>query len=182
MSLLEAKPLPKISDRLDPIQKGATAVTALDGGWALQLFLRISVCLLLATAAGKFGSATGNSRILDEKDPILWFLSNRNLLLVTGIAELLVVFSLLSLQSISARLSVLLMLCLAFIGYRLSLYLGGFPGSCKCLGMITAAIGLSDETSNRISLGILAFLSLGTGFGMIALRKNASSHPKAGDL
>lgn len=143
-----------------------------------KLFFRSCAALLSVTALAKFASAFGTSRALSDSDKIIAFLSNSQLMVVVAIVEMVVVVYMMLSRSISKQAAALVCLCTAMWAYRVSLFVGGFPPVCKCLGGLVETIYMSDSQAIAISTAILCYMTVG---GTLALSYLHSSTNPARD-
>jgi len=93
--------------------------------------------LLLATAALKLFASVSPiaGAFLDGSDEVVWFVSKRQLMMLTGLIELGIVLLIVwGPQSKEGSVLVIAWLGLAFLAYRVAGRLLGATGSCGCLG------------------------------------------------
>lgn len=140
-----------------------------------KLFSHSCAALLSVTALAKFASAFGTSRALSDSDKIITFLSNRQLMVVVGIVEMVVVVYMMLSRSISKQAAALVCLCTAMWAYRASLFVGGFPPVCKCLGGLVEAIHMSDDQAVAISTAILCYMTVGGALALSYLNFSTNS-------
>jgi hypothetical protein len=126
-------------------------------------FFTLSACfVLMASGLLKLLTVVHKHVILDASAPVFSDFSWRELLVVTGILEL-VTASLVFLNS-KRRTSLLLILwiCLIFFTFRTGARLSGYVGPCHCLGFLGQWLGFSQKTLDMASLGALLYLSVGS--------------------
>ncbi len=140
------------------------------------LFLRITCVLLALTGLIKLLSAGGESRILSDPDPLLP-LSNRELMLLAGLMELVVVWFLLSRKPEAARLLIVAALGTEFLLYRIGLWWIHATKPCSCLGNATGWLGISPAVADNTAKAILVFLLVGSYYFL--LKQKRSTRTKA---
>lgn len=145
-------------------------------------FLWSSALLLLVTGVAKLYSLTGTSRFLAATDPV-FHLSNREVMLLVGLLELVVAIYLVLGRDTIRRAAVLLWLGANFLGYRAA---GEFLQAklCPCLGTISSHVPLTQAQLDRI-LGLMVayFLAGSTWILYKTLRSRAKRPvPMAGGL
>lgn len=117
--------------------------------------------LLALTGAAKILSALGKSPVLAKPDPIFGIHFNY-LLLSVGLIELVVTVLCTGVVNPNVALRLIMALSLNFLGYRIGLWLIHWHGYCPCLGTLTEAIHLSRRSADILTLGILAYLLIGS--------------------
>ena len=140
-----------------------------------KLFSRSCAALFSFTALAKFASAFGTSRALSDSDKIITFLSNRQLMVVVGIVEMVVVVYMMLPRSISKQAAALVCFCTAMWAYRAALFVGGFPPVCKCLGSLVEAIHMTDNQAIAISTAILCYMTVGGALALSYLNYSTRS-------
>lgn len=95
----------------------------------------------------------------------------KQLLMLVAAAEIVVACLCFSRLRVRARFAPLITalvagLASAFLAYRASLWLIGWKRPCGCLGHLTDVLGISAETADWISLGLLAYLLAGS-YGLL---------------
>jgi len=127
--------------------------------------------ILSVTAFAKIFSAIGTDSILAVVDPIFG-VSNRSLLIASGLLELSVVAYVYFCKSINTRKFLILWLASVFSLYRLGIWWTGLPKPCPCLGNLTNALNLSPHAADTIMKIVLAYIVLGSfglfGYGFYA--------------
>ncbi|MCX8156765.1 MAG: hypothetical protein N3J91_10010 [Verrucomicrobiae bacterium] len=126
-----------------------------------SLFHTSAATILCLTAVCKLISVTGEARVMALADPIIRFVSLRQLLLWTALLELGVAWYLFNGRNIRARNYLLLWLCGLFIAYRVGLWLMQYKG-CSCLGTVTQWLPVSAGTVDLVMKLILAYLGIGS--------------------
>jgi hypothetical protein len=160
------------------------------------IFIRAAGAVLLVTALAKLVSALGEASILSKSDPLFYFISNRQLLFLAAILELLV--GIVAWRACDCRVAGGLVAWIAtlFAAYRTGLWLVGYHGTCNCLGHTTDALGISPQAADHFMVGILLYLlivgyvsvfydslgrmwALGSGrfFGRADMRRAGPNHP-----
>jgi hypothetical protein len=130
----------------------------------MRWVFRICAAILLVAAAFKLNSALYEIRLLGVANPLLDFLSNRQVLVVAAVVEIAVAWVLLSAQSNRSRAFYLSWIVAVFISYRGGLWLIRAPEPCGCLGSIGQWLGISDAATNMLSLITLSVLAVAACF------------------
>mgnify|MGYP000097264787 CR=1 FL=1 len=127
----------------------------------IQQWFVISAGVILAAVGGaKWWSATGEARVLKEAAPLLGIAWRDAMILVGGLEIALSLFCLISYRRRSAMLLVQ-WISLNFVLYQAGLWWIGWE-TCECLGQITSALRLSDQTAGIVVKLMLAWLLLGS--------------------
>jgi hypothetical protein len=121
-----------------------------------------TVLVLAVTGFAKVGASFGGARILEEPDPLVLVLSNRQVMLLAAAMEAIVIGLLLREVSVHRRVVLIAWISSVFLAYRVGLWGIGYGGSCSCLGHLTDALGISTETADLASKLILGYLLLGS--------------------
>jgi len=130
--------------------------------------LRLAGYLLILTGFVKLISAFSAVRYLDESDPVLFFLRNKNIFLIAGVAELFLAWTILSApQKWYARFG-LLALCATFAVWRVGASILADHHPCPCLGRATDWLHLTPGQANSLAL-LLLFVLAAIAFMSIAL-------------
>jgi hypothetical protein len=134
-------------------------------------FLWSASIFLLATAAVKLISVSvGEIHILAQRDPVVWFLPNRQVLLLVAALEILVAGAL-----IFDRLSYFVKTALAawlftlFLSYRVGLWALGEQQACKCLGNAAAWLNINPKILD-VSMGVFLGFFLVISYLLLFLR------------
>ncbi len=134
--------------------------------------------ILSVVGAAKLWSATGQARILAERDPLLGIPWRDTMLLVGGLEIVLALYCFLFFK----RQSALLLVCwlsLNFALYHFGLWWINWE-TCDCLGRITGVLRLSTTATNVIVKMLLAYLLVGSwGLWTMALirQRRAKTSP-----
>jgi hypothetical protein len=141
--------------------KASISRAARQGVGGVRLFIVSSGILLFVTGAAKLISALGNSAVLAKPDPLFGIHFNY-LLLSVGLVELVIAVFCFTSANRNLVLGLVALLSINFLGYRIGLWLGDWPGYCPCLGSLTEAIHLSRRHANLLTLIILIYLLAGS--------------------
>jgi hypothetical protein len=125
-------------------------------------FLRASGSALAVTGFVKLVLVTQKLRLLDYDDPVFAVVTIRTALVAAAVLELGVSVVLFSRRWERAAPAILAWLCAVFSAYRIGLLIVGYHGPCWCLGGPFKWLGLSAGATDRVALGILAFMCLGS--------------------
>lgn len=98
------------------------------------MFVRSVELILLLTACLKYIAVSSESLSLSQPDPVLPFLSQRQIALMAAVLETGVAFVLLSRRCLGHEIKLILWLVSVFILYRAAAYTAGWRGPCLCLG------------------------------------------------
>lgn len=131
-----------------------------------KLFIKSAGVLLVLTALAKLAAAVSGPRIIGEHDPILG-LQFRYEFWIVGLLELAIAFTCLFLRPHRLQYGLVAWLAVSFAVYRIGFWSIGMR-VCPCLGNFPDAIHLSEKTANAITLGILAYLLIGSFVGLVA--------------
>jgi hypothetical protein len=127
-----------------------------------NIYLKSVSILLLITGATKLVSASQKVSVLVMSDPLIGFLSVRQMSIVAGIIEMAVAFYIFTPQNVIRQLESIAWLSILFITYHIGLNLIGFHGMCKCLGNANGWLGLSDNSINMAVKCMLGYFSIGS--------------------
>jgi hypothetical protein len=125
-------------------------------------FCATAVLVLALTAVTKGIGAAGEARILAQPDPLLGMLTNRQVLLLAAVLELLVIGLVVGERHRVRKAAILAWISSVFLAYRVGLQQIGYHGSCGCLGNITDTLGIAPATADLVSGGMLAYLLIGS--------------------
>jgi hypothetical protein len=122
--------------------------------------LRLAVLLLALVGAVKIFSAFSGVRYLNEFDPILPFLRNKQVLVIAGNMELcLALLILFYPNKIQVRLG-LLALCFTFLIYRFGLFTLNIASPCPCLGRATDWLHITAKQADILAKILLSVFGL----------------------
>jgi hypothetical protein len=143
-------------------ESGRAAAPATGLKAAERLYLLGAGLVLIFSAAVKIISASERARILEDADSIVFFLSNRQLMLVAAALEACVAFAVLrpcgEFLSVRTKFGLVALLSSLFAVYRAGRLFANDPRPCKCLGNWLIRIGMSERQVQTLALAILAFL------------------------
>jgi len=122
---------------------------------------RCSLAVLLVAAAAKIAAATGSEGFLENYDPIL-LLKNRWVNIAVAVVEIACAAALTMRLPYVIKGFTLLWLGLNFVAYRLVSLLSGVETPCSCLGNIGSWVGLTQDQTEALGIGLLLYL-LGAG-------------------
>lgn len=146
----------------------------------INTFLYFAGVVLFLTAVGKLIAAGGSSRILNVEDPLL-MLSNKQLMIAVGVAELALAGYLFFGKNILLKTGLVTWLATNFGLYKIGLVWIGARKPCGCLGSLSDALGISANTATTLANVALGYLLIGGIAGLIALwsGKNANLESSA---
>jgi hypothetical protein len=142
-------------------------------------FVRIALGILVITAILKLVSVASEARVLGASDPLLDFLTTRQVLLLAAVFELAVVAAIFVNRNMLTRCGLLLWISAVFVAYRVGLAAVGFEGYCPCLGALNYGLPMSPAGADRLALGLLFFLVGGSLWcGWSAIRESRGTEPR----
>ena len=137
------------------------------------LYVKTSAVILFITGILKIFSAFGQSKILNQQDPVLgvpFYL----LMFSSGSLELVVaLYCYYNRCSLSGKLASLLWLSILFFIYRLGLFSSHWENHCPCLGNLSDMLHISPKTSNTILKYILGYLLAGSCISLLAIWRSS---------
>lgn len=125
-------------------------------------FLSSTILILATTALLKLVAALQSLDAIRAADPLFPFLSTRQMLVCAAALEFSVVALLLRRKEGVDRSLVLLWLSALFLAYRVGLLIIGCRGPCWCLGDPFKWLGVSRMVLDRVAIGLLAYLVIGS--------------------
>lgn len=130
-----------------------------------RLFVYSVSIFFVLTALAKTAASFGRLGVLGVYDPLLPFLTVKQLLLIASLFEFgTALFICIYAKRESAQLSAIAWLSTVFVFYRIGRYWGGFIEPCHCLGRVPEAIGLNPDLADdivAIALGFIFVMSYG---------------------
>jgi hypothetical protein len=129
---------------------------------AKKPFLLFCGMLLIATSLMKFVYFGGDHRILLYPDPVISFLKNRDLLLISALVELFIGILIFSEKRNSLGLLATAWFSTIIITYRIAHYFSGSKAPCSCLGNIWDYTHLTARHAEWIAWGISVVMLLGS--------------------
>ena len=142
-----------------------------------RLFIISAVIILLLTSVSKLASVGSASAVLDERNPVVDLLTNRQLLGLAGCVELLVAGMVMIMKDPLLRQSFVLWIASVFLVYRMGLWHLGYGSTCFCLGVASQWVPLSMYSQDIMMRGLLAYLLVGSVLSLaweISRTKNAT--------
>jgi hypothetical protein len=124
-------------------------------------FLVVAGIILAVTGFAKLFTVTGDTTLLQVADPIFG-VEFRYLMAAVGMLELIIAG--LCFFSKNETLNTLMVAWLAsgFLLYRIGIRALDWERPCGCLGSLTDIFQLSPQTADRIAIGLLGFLLVGS--------------------
>ena len=129
---------------------------------AVNTYFRISAGVIFIACLSKLVSALGNDPVLHRADPLLW-LTNRDLFLVLGIAELPSAVLLCFSRRLWLKALVALFLGSNFLFYRVAIWVRISSGACPCFGRLTQSLGLGSAVVDSVSWAFVVSLIVAGG-------------------
>jgi len=121
--------------------------------------MRTAGVVLAIVGVAKIMSAFSGVRYLAQADPVLSFLSNKDLLLLAGGVEVLLAGALLLWPHLWYARYGLFSLCTTFAVYRVGMVVMGVHSPCPCLGRASDWLHLKPKQVDSLSFSLLAGLS-----------------------
>jgi len=134
--------------------------------------MRLIAIILFATSIAKLHLASTEHKLLTDFDPIVKGLTVRQILMLSGLVELIIGFLTFS-KHYSLRTkaySILWFVSIALV-YRLTLQMIDFKGFCPCLGNLKEILGISGEKADWIALFLLFILTLSALYTLFAEKR-----------
>lgn len=130
-----------------------------------RLFVQSVGIILCLTAIAKLVSAGGSARILNLPDPLL-ILSNKIVLVLVAVMELVIAGFALFSKKINLALYLIAWFASNLLIYRLGLWWSKVAAPCSCLGTVTDALPFSPHTIQLMMKCILGYMLIGS-FGLL---------------
>lgn len=126
---------------------------------------------LAFTGLAKIITFFGKSGILDTQDPLLGF-PFRDVLLAVGIIELVIAAICLFKSNGWPRLcaTLIALLSIDFLAYRIFFKLTGWHRTCGCLGNLTDMLHIPPEIADNVMKALLVFLLVGSSLILLQHR------------
>ena len=124
------------------------------------MFLFSAAILLLGTGFLKLIGVTQDAPFLRNPDPLVTFMSIRQLALLAAVIEITVASIIFSYQSNRLKLALILWLAVLFTTYRVGLATTGFNGICPCLGGTLQWLIRDKSVVDWTLKAIIAYLAL----------------------
>jgi hypothetical protein len=132
-------------------------------GKRLAWWFIVSTLMILAlTAMAKGIAASGNACILSNADPVLDMFTNRQVMLLAAVLELVVIGVVVWQRDLVRKAAFIAWIGRVFLAYRVGLWSIGNKGSCGCLGNVTVTLGITPATADLVSGAMLAYLLVGS--------------------
>jgi hypothetical protein len=117
--------------------------------------------ILLVAGAAKVWTALGDAALLTARDPIIG-LRFRELMLSVGIIEILFAIACFYTRQSTVAACLVNSFATSVFIYRLGLKWIGWTKPCGCLGDLTDAIGVSEQTADKVMQMLLVYLLIGS--------------------
>jgi hypothetical protein len=142
-------------------QRGLSMAQLSRSIWVRSFFYSSMLALIVAATA-KIISAFQPLRILNSPDPVLGFITRRQMLLLSGYLEIVIVVSMSWRASIAFSAAALAWLTSLFLGYRICLHFLAPTEPCSCLGSLSAWMHMSDAGLQVVTNGLFLYLLIGS--------------------
>lgn len=127
----------------------------------INFFVYSAGVLLALTAIAKFVSSAGDARVLQNPDPIL-AIPFRHVFWIVGAIELIIALVCFLGKRLGLQAGLVAWLTTSFLVYHVGLVLVGYQKPCPCLGNLTDALPISQQTADTAMKIILAYLLIGS--------------------
>jgi hypothetical protein len=128
-------------------------------------FLIAAGIILAVTGLAKLFTLTGDTTLLRVRDPIFG-VEFRSLMAMVGIIEIFIAgFCVFSKRGVMSTIMVA-GISSGFLLYRVGIRSVDWQRPCGCLGNITDVFGIAPQVAEQISVGLLAFLLVGS-YGLL---------------
>jgi hypothetical protein len=142
---------------------------------AARFLLLTCVFVLLVTGFAKLATVFGHWLVLQDSNPVLPFLTNRNVIATASVTEIVVALYLLGSRNLLVASSVLFSLACAFLLYRIALIKAGNAYPCFCLGFSSNLLPMAAEQQDLALKALLAYI-ICVGSGLMCYAFFASRH------
>jgi len=115
----------------------------------------------MITGTAKLISVSGNARLLQSPDPIL-SIPFRHVFLLVGVLELIVAAVCFFGKQVGLQAGLVALLATNFVVYRLGLIWVGYHKPCSCLGNLTDALHITQQTADTVMKIVLGYLLIGS--------------------
>ena len=149
----------------------------LSKGFFLKKFLMIAGIILWLTGFAKVWSGLGSARVLEVGDPITGIMF-WHLMVFVGTVEIAIALFCFFGNCLKLALLLVAWLSTSFILYRFGLWWIGWSRPCSCLGNLTDALPITQQTAETAMKFVLAYLligSYGSLFWLWRQRKKAAA-------
>jgi len=143
-----------------------------------KVFIKSVAIILFITAALKILTLIDGGRKLDVADPLVFFLSNRALITLSTIIELIVVLYLTIRMKQTSQLLLILWLSCVFLVYHLGLWASGYQYTCYCAGKPFSWLVIIPFDGKTIIRFLLGYMLIGSGI-LLLWDKDASIAKRA---
>jgi hypothetical protein len=140
------------------------------------LYCRTAALLLGARGLLELTIRSRSPPVLAGPDPVLLLIDERDAVVLAGSIQVATAIMLLLPLQLRLRLGAVLIVGLAFAGYRLTRFLFGVPEPCQCLSQVGRFLGLGPSVLLVLSLVFIAFLIIP---GFLLLRWSVRSQSEA---
>ena len=122
------------------------------------VYILSSAAILLFTGSVKLIASFQQTSFLAATDPLFQFLTHRQMSVLVGVFELLVVAMLIFNPSTTARLWTILWTGIIFVSYRTGLAMVDYHGPCSCIGGAVVWFTRNQEAVEWAMKAVLAYL------------------------
>ena len=127
------------------------------------VFIKSVSAILFFTAAIKILSfLIGNSKIFSISNPLFTMSTNRQVIGLSGLAEMLIVVILNIKISYEKKIFAIIILNSLFLSYKFSLLAIGYGGPCPCLGSFFDWLHISNLYANLILYLLIVYMLIGS--------------------
>jgi hypothetical protein len=124
-------------------------------------FVLLAGVVFVASAILKLLDLAGTHDYLREYNSLFYFLTNRQVVAIAAVVEMVVALHLFSRDEIRRRLLSVLWLCVIIAVYKIGLSLTLNIAPCSCFGLLPSILRLTTAQVERISWALIALLGGG---------------------
>ena len=110
----------------------------------------------------KLVSVTQKVQALSVHDPLISFLTFKQIFIIAGIVEVALAIYIFKSTNTFRQLVLVVWLSVVFISYHVGLYLIAFHGLCSCMGNLNSWLKMSNSSIATLRNGLLAYLAIGS--------------------
>jgi len=132
-----------------------------------RLYMTSVVVVLAATGLIKVFTSLGEVHLLSVPHALFPFLTHRQLLMLSGVLELVTVIALLRIRQQKLKLLLVAWLAALFGTYRFGLWWAEVTEPCLCFGNILDWLHLDRSTSNALTTVLFYYILLGSFFFLL---------------
>jgi hypothetical protein len=132
-----------------------------------KVFIKSVAVIILITATLKILTLIDGERKLDVADPLFFFFSNRELITLSIVVELVVVCFLFARLDHIKKLFIIFWLSGIFFLYHLGLWVSDYKYTCYCAGTPFSWLVVIPFDGKEIIRFLLGYMLIGSGFFLL---------------